>query len=104
MLSTLPSHVHCSAADIVAACPAASNTEVLLQTLTWWTLRIFSIFFLLGEGERGVRPAGRGGGSIFKLKIPGGGSPGGGGAEGPGGSLRRIGELRGCGLNIFFRG
>ena len=62
-------------------------------------------FFLLGEGERGVRGVGREGGG-FLLKIPGGGggSPGGGGAEGPGGCLRRIGEFGGWGLNIFFGG
>ena len=40
---------------------------------------------------------------FFLLKIPGAGSPGGRGAEGPGGCLRRIGELGGGGLNIFFR-
>ena len=45
-----------------------------------------------------------GGGGRFLLKIPGGGSPGGRGAEGPGGCLRRIGELGGGGLNIFFSG
>ena len=61
-------------------------------------------FFLLGEGEGGVRGAGRGGGVGFLLRVPGGGAFQGEGAKGPGGCLRRIGELGGGGLNIFFGG
>ena len=57
----------------------------------WWTFRIFLIFSCSGEGEGGVRGAGKGGGAIFLWKIPGGrGSFGwvGAGGEGPGGCLR----------------
>ena len=62
-------------------------------------------FFLLREGEGGVRGVRKGGGR-FLLKIPGGG--GGvfrrGGAEGPGGCLRRIGIFLGGGPKYFFFG
>ena len=53
-----------------------------VQTLAphWWTFRIFLIFFLLGEGEGGVRGAGRWGGVAFFRKSQ---ERGGGGAEGP---------------------
>ena len=81
------------------------NTSVLVQTFTtWWTFRIFYIFFLLWGGERGVQGAGRGG-DYFLLKIPGGGgSPGRGrGGEGLGGCLRGFLGVGG-GLNIFFSG
>ena len=67
-------------------------------------------FFLLGEGEGGVRGGGEGGDFRFLLKIPGGGSPGGGLQEGEGkrgreGVCGESGNLRrGGGLNIFFRG
>ena len=58
-------------------------------------------FFLLGEGEGGVRGARKGGGDPFFIEHPRrGGVPA--GAEGPGGCLRRIGEFGGGGLNIFF--
>ena len=51
-------------------------------------------FFLLGDGEGGVRGAGGGRGIGFLLKSPGGGgSPG----RGLGGCLQRIGELLGGG-------
>ena len=64
----------------------------------------YFLFFLLGEGEGGVRGARRGVGGIGSLlKIPGGG-----GVfqeqEGPGGCLRRIGDFWGGGANIFFFG
>ena len=61
-------------------------------------------FFLLGEGEGGVRRDREGGGVGFLLKIPGGGGlPRGG--EGAGReSAGNSGELGGGGLNIFFRG
>ena len=48
------------------------------RTVSRWTIRIFFIFFLLGEGEGRVR-AGRGGsGSVFFTENPnkGGGFPG----------------------------
>ena len=49
-------------------------------------------YFLLGEGQGGVRGAGRGGGAVF-IENPTreGGFSRTGGAEGPGGCLRRIG-------------
>ena len=53
----------------------------------------YFLFFLLGEGEGGVRGARRGGGGDrFFIENPtrGGGFPG---DEGPGGCLRRIGEF-----------
>ena len=53
----------------------------------------FFNFFLLGEGEGGVRGAGRGG-VVSLLKIP----QGGGGleeGEGPAGCLRRLGDFFG---------
>ena len=62
-------------------------------------------FFLLGEGEggvRGARPRGRGRFFFLKSQEGGGVSRGGGGA---GGCLSRIGEFfLGGGVNIFFRG
>ena len=51
---------------------------------SWWTFRIFYIFFWSGEGK-GESKAPRGGGGRFLLKIPGGGGglfrAGGGGSE-----------------------
>ena len=61
--------------------------------------------FLLGEGEGGVRGAGRGadGDHRFLIENPRrGGSPAQEGAEGPGGCLRRIGELGWGGAKYFF--
>ena len=75
-----------------------------LRTFAWWTFRIFSIFFLLGGGERGVRGAGRGGGRFF-IENPrrGVSRAGGGGARGAGRVFAgNVGG--GGGLNIFFRG
>ena len=63
----------------------------------------FLFFSARGGGRGSPRPPG-GGVVDFFLKIPGGGGSRGGGAEGPGGCLRRIGDLGGGGLNIFFRG
>ena len=61
-------------------------------------------FFLVGEGEEGSLTGQEGGGEpVFLLKIP----QGGGGfqeGEGQGGCVQRMGEFRGGGLNIFFRG
>ena len=61
-------------------------------------------FFGLGESERGVRGAGRGGGSVFLMKMSGGGGVlhDGRGREGVCGELGGFGG--GGGLNIFFRG
>ena len=82
--------------------PARNKKKVASET--WWTFRIFFIFFWSGRGK-GEFEAPGGGGFGFLLKIPGGrGFPGGGGGEGPGGCVRRIGEFfcGGGGLNIFF--
>ena len=38
--------------------------------LFWWKFRIFLYFFLLGEGEGGVRGARSGGGSGFFTEDP----------------------------------
>ena len=69
---------------------------------------IFFIFFCSGEGKGGVRGDREGGGSVFLLKIPGGGGgvskEGLGGGEGAGRvSAGNLGEL-GVGLNFFFFG
>ena len=64
-------------------------------------------FFLLGEGEGGVRGAGRGGGLIFSENPRREGVYGGGGLAGrerPGGCLRQIGGFWGGGGQIFFFG
>ena len=42
----------------------------VIGAITWWTSRIFFIFFLLGEGEGGVQGAGREGGRFFFLENP----------------------------------
>ena len=70
---------------------------------SWRTFQIFFFFFLLGEGEGGVRGH-REKGCWYLIKSPrgGGGSPGG-EVEGPGGCLRRIGDLGG-GAKYFFGG
>ena len=61
---------------------------------SWWTFRIFFIFFGSGEGNGEVQGDREGGGVGFLLKIPGGGGlpegGGGGGARGPGGCLPGI--------------
>ena len=69
-------------------------------------LDIFYFFFLLGEGEGGVRGAREGGGVGFLLKIPrgGGGFPGGEGAGRVSAVHWGIFAGGGGGLNIFFRG
>ena len=61
----------------------------------WELVSDIFYFFVLGEGEGGVRSAGREGGRFFLENPMRGGSPGGGGAEGPGGCLRRIGNWGG---------
>ena len=61
-------------------------------------------FFLLGEGEGGVRGARRGVGSVF-IENPTRGWGGFQEKEGPRGCLRRIGDFfGGGGLNFFFSG
>ena len=62
----------------------------------------YFLFFLLGEGEGGVRGAGREGGSVF-IENPGGGGWGfqDGRGRGAGRCLWRVGEFGGGGLNIF---
>ena len=64
------------------------------------------LFFLLREGEGGVRGARRGGRGHFLLKIlPGGGGfQEGEGPRGRGECLQRIGKCWGGGLHIFFFG
>ena len=63
-------------------------------------------FFLLGEGEGGVRGDGRGGGIGFLLQIPGGGGVSGGrGGRGAGRvSAANWGIWGGGGPKYFFRG
>ena len=76
---------------------------------TWWTFRIFFVFFwgALG-GSRGSPRRRPGGGEegVFIENRRGGVSPGRERPKGPGGRLRRIGELinLGRGLNFFFFG
>ena len=68
---------------------------------TWWTFRIFIIFFCSGEGKGAVRGVGRRGGGRFFIENPrGGGLPGGGagGGEGPEGVC---GDLGGGGKYFF---
>ena len=65
----------------------------------------YFLFFLLGTGERGVRGAARGWGTIFLLKIPGGGGvsrAGWGGASGREGVCAEFGG--GGGAKYFFFG
>ena len=64
----------------------------------WRTFRIIFYFFLLGEGEWGVRGAGGGGGVGFLLESPRkGGVSRTGGAEGMGGCLQRYRRIFGRG-------
>ena len=66
---------------------------------TWWTFRII-LFFLLGEGEGGVRGARKGGGDRFFIENPtGGGFQKTKGREGVRGEL---GNLGGGGGKYFF--
>ena len=64
----------------------------------------YFLFFLLWEGEGGVRGAGRQGGSVFLLKIPGGGgSPEDGrGPRGREGVCSELGNFRGGGGAKYF--
>ena len=74
--------------------------------MTWWTFRIFFIFFSARGGGRGVRAVGRGAGR-FLLKIPGGGGgvlQEGEGPRGREGVCSELGNLEGGGLNIFLFG
>ena len=40
-----------------------ATRSLMIKKETWWTLRIFFIFFLLGGGEGGVRGTGSGRGT-----------------------------------------
>ena len=73
------------------------GTFVLGNYLAWWTFQIFFLFFLLGEGEGGVRGAGGGGGRFF-IENPRVLEEG----EGPRGWEGVCSELGGGGLNIFW--
>ena len=66
---------------------------------TWWTFRRYFFIFLLGEGEGGVRGAGRGGGSVFYWKSGGGFSREGGAGRVSAGKLGNFG-----GAKYFFSG
>ena len=69
--------------------------------ITWWTFRIFLIFFCSGERKGESDAPGGGRGNDFLLKMPGGGvsrAGAGGRGEGLGGRLRGI---VGGGANIF---
>ena len=86
--------------------------SITLQHLMFWGFDVgrhnlggrfgyFLFFFLLGEGEGGVRGAGRGEGR-FLIQNP---RRGGVSRRGRGrGCLRRIGDLGGEGANFFFFG
>ena len=68
------------------------------QSKTWWTFRIFFIFFCLGRRKGESEAPGVGGGGRFLFKIPGGGVlQEGEGPRGPGQCLQRIGDLGGGG-------
>ena len=70
---------------------------------SWWTFRMFFIFLSAREGEGGVRARRRGGGSVFLLKIPGGGVgefQRGRGREGVCGKLGNF--FGGGGIQMFF--
>ena len=73
--------------------PSLANSQLYKPSLTWWTFRIFFIFFCSGRGKGESQP--KEGGRFFLLKIPlrggGGVSRSGGGAEGPGGCLGNFG-------------
>ena len=73
------------------------------KSCTWWTFRIFFIFFCSGRGKGESEAPGEGGGR-FLVKIPGGGVSRTGGAEGPGGRPQRIGEFWRGGVKYFFSG
>ena len=80
-------------------------TAPLHTTWLGGRFKSFLIFFLVGEGEEGVRGAGGrgGGGSVFYWKSQGVLQEG----EGPRGCLRRIGDFflgPGGGAKYFFRG
>ena len=87
----------------------ATPSEVPRQApleVTWWTFRIFFIFFCSGEGKGESGATGREEGRFFLLKISGGGGVSQEGVEGREVSGREsagnLGELGGGGLNIFF--
>ena len=71
-------------------------------TKTWWTFRIFFIFFCSGRGKEQFEAPGKGG-FRFLIENPRRGVSRGRGSEGPGGCLRRIWDLGG-GAKYFFLG
>ena len=104
-ICAIPHFATYGALDIVQ-CPIKSSTEESCDTIatTWWTFRIFFIFFSRRGRVKGESEAPGGGRVRFFLFFENprrGGVPGGGGAKGPGGCLRRIGEFGG---KIFFWG
>ena len=83
---------------------AASTTH---KCQTWWTFRIFFIFFCLGEGKGESVAPGRGGGRVFYWNSQEGGggvlpARGGGGWRGAG--RVSAGNLGGGGAKYFFSG
>ena len=95
---------HCP--DILElTCPGQPQKPCIAKSFEHILVDVSDIFyfFLLGGGEGGVRGEREGGGRFF-IENPGGVSQEGGrGGGAPGGCLP-AGNLRGGGLNIFFRG
>ena len=81
----------------------ASNQTDIDDTTSWWTFRIFFIFFLLGEGESGA--PGGGGGGRFLIENPRRGVSRRGRGRGAGRvSAANCGIARGGGAIYFFSG
>ena len=75
------------------------------MNITWWTFRIFFIFFCSGRGKGESEASGGGGVSIFIENARGGrGSPGGGGGRGAGRVSAVNWGIWGGGTKYFFRG
>ena len=75
----------------------------IARFVSWWTFRIL-FFFLLGEGEWGVRGARGGGGVGFLIESRRGGFSRTGGADGPEGCLQPVGGFGGGEAKYFFSG
>ena len=80
-----------------------AKITLLRVIITWWTFRIFFIFFSAQGREKGESEAPGGGGDRFFIENPrrGGGFQE---WEGPGGFSAANWGIWGGGLNIFFRG